>query len=256
MKRRDFITLLGGAAVAWPHAAVAQQPKRMPRLGILLFAQQDRAFIKPCIDELETLGYVDGKSIAIEYRDAGGSDDRLSEQAAQLVGLGPDAIFSFGGEQAPIVKRATSSIPIIVVVSNDPVASGLVASLARPSGNITGLTYVYDQLAGKMIEAVKSAVPSLSRVAVLWNPDHTDPNLEKLNVPHQLCEYSSSRLRCGRLRSSKEHFRLLHVSERKPSLSSVRGLWRCTNGKSETSWQRTDLSWLVRRSGYWEMEPF
>jgi putative ABC transport system substrate-binding protein len=87
-------------------------------------------------------------------------------------------IFSFGGEQAPIVKNATASIPI-VVVSNDPVASGLVASLARPGGNITGTTWVQEQLAGKVIELLKDAVPSVSRVAVLWNPEHTDPEFRE-----------------------------------------------------------------------------
>jgi putative ABC transport system substrate-binding protein len=84
-------------------------------------------------------------------------------------------IFSFGGEQAPLLKQATPSIPIVVVVSNDPVAAGLVASLARPGGNITGITYVHDQLAGKTVELLKDAVPRVSRVGMLWNPDHTDP---------------------------------------------------------------------------------
>jgi putative tryptophan/tyrosine transport system substrate-binding protein len=179
MRRREFIKFIGGAAAVWPLAVSAQQPKRLPRLGVLLFAEQDRTFIKPCLDELRALGYVDGKSIIIDYRDADARYDRLPELAAQLVNLAPDAIFSFGGEQAPIVKRATASIPIVVVVSNDPVASGLVKSLAQPGGNVTGLTYVHDQLAGKVIEALKNAVPLVSRVAVLWNPDHTDPEFRE-----------------------------------------------------------------------------
>jgi putative ABC transport system substrate-binding protein len=147
----------------------------------LVFAQQDRTFIQPCLQELQALGYVDGKTVAIEFRDAEGKFERLPELAAQLVHLDPDVIFSFGGEQAPIpiVKRATASIPTVVVVSNDPVASGLVASLARPGGNITGLTYVHDQLAGKTIELLKDAAPSVSRVAVLWNPDHSDPEFRE-----------------------------------------------------------------------------
>jgi putative ABC transport system substrate-binding protein len=179
MRRRDFINLLGATAVGWPLTAPAQQRKRIPRLGVLLFAQQDLAFIEPCIEQLQALGYVDGKTVAIDYRDAEGNYERLSELAADLVHLDPDVIFSFGGEQAPIVKGATASIPIVVVVSNDPVASGLVTSLARPGGNITGLTYIHDQLAGKVIELVKDADPSLSRVAVLWNPDHTDPEFRE-----------------------------------------------------------------------------
>jgi putative ABC transport system substrate-binding protein len=88
-------------------------------------------------------------------------------------------IFSYGGEQAPILKKATTTIPIVVVVSNDPVASELVASLSRPGGNITGLTYVYDQLAGKAVELLKDAAPFVSRVAILWNPNHTDPEFRE-----------------------------------------------------------------------------
>jgi len=175
MKRREFITLLGGAAIAWPLAARAQQAVRARRIGILLYSQQELPVIRPCLQELQTVGYVDGKTVTIEYRDAEGKYERLSPLAAELVRLNPDVIFSFGGEQAPIVKRATASIPIVVVVSNDPVASGLVASLARPGGNITGLTYVHDQLAGKAVELLKDAAPWVSRVAILWNPNHTDP---------------------------------------------------------------------------------
>jgi putative tryptophan/tyrosine transport system substrate-binding protein len=178
VRRRAFIALLGGAA-AWPLAAHAQHAERVRHIGILLFAEQDRAVIRPCLQELQRLGYVDGKSVAIDYRDAEGKYERLPELAAELVRLNPDVIYSFGGEQAPIVKRATASIPIVVVVSNDPVASGLVASLARPGGNVTGVTYVADQLAGKTIELLRDAAPWVSRVAILWNPNHTDPEFRE-----------------------------------------------------------------------------
>src|SRR5262245_34447288 len=128
MKRREFITLLGAAAATWPVVGWTRPSDRMPRIGVLLFAQQDWEAIKPCLQELEALGYVDGKTVTIEYRDAQGNYERLPELAAELVKLGPDVIYSFGGEQAPIVKQATASIPIVVVVSNDPVASGFVRS--------------------------------------------------------------------------------------------------------------------------------
>ena len=173
--RRELLVAVGSAAAAWPIGARAQQSVRVRRIGILLYSQQELPVIRPCLQELETLGYVDGKTVAIEYRDAEGKYERLPPLAAELVRLNPDVIFSFGGEQAPIVKKATASIPIVVVVSNDPVASGLVASLARPGGNITGLTYVHDQLAGKAVELLKEAAPWVSRVAILWNPNHTDP---------------------------------------------------------------------------------
>ena len=154
MKRRDFITLVGGAAAAaWPLAARAQQVKRMPRIGILLFAQADLAVIDPFVRGLEALGYVDGKTVSLEYRDAAGSYARVAELADELVRLDPDVIFSFG--------------------------AGLVASLGRPGGNITGLTYVHDALAGKSVELLKDTVPSVSRVAILWNPNHADPEFRE-----------------------------------------------------------------------------
>ena len=188
MKRRDFITLVGGAAAAaWPLAARAQQVKRMPRIGILLFAQADLAVIDPFVRGLEALGYVDGKTVSLEYRDAAGSYARVAELADELVRLDPDVIFSFGGDIAPVLKKTAATvkrprlldIPMVVVVSNDPVEAGLVASLGRPGGNITGLTYVHDALAGKSVELLKDTVPSVSRVAILWNPNHADPEFRE-----------------------------------------------------------------------------
>ena len=179
MKRRDFIRVVGGAAAAWPLTARAQQPKRMPKVGILLFAQADLAGINPFLRGLEALGYVDGKTVSLEYRDAAGKYERAQQLTEELVRLNPDVIFSFGGDLAPGIKKATSTIPIVVVVSNDPVKAGLVASLARPGGNITGLTYVHDMLAGKSVELLKDTVPSVSRVAILWNPNHADPEFRE-----------------------------------------------------------------------------
>jgi putative ABC transport system substrate-binding protein len=174
MKRREFMALLGGVTVAWPLAARAQGAP-MRRMGVLLFAQEDLMLIRPFLEELRELGYVEGKTLAIEYRDAEQNYSRLPQLAAELVRLNPDVLFSFGGELAPFLKNATAMIPIVVVVSNDPVASGLVSSLGRPGGNITGVTYVNDQLAGKTVELLKEVVPRVSRVGVLWNPNHADP---------------------------------------------------------------------------------
>ena len=177
MRRRDFIKVIGAAT--WPLAARAQQAVRMRHIGILLYAKEDRVIISPVLSALESLGYVDGKTVSIEYRDADGRYERLQEAANEIVRLRPDVIFSFGGEQAPFVKNATATIPVVVVVSNDPVASGLVASLGHPGGNITGLTYVHDMLAGKSVELLKETVVQVSRVAVLWNPDHVDPEFRE-----------------------------------------------------------------------------
>jgi putative tryptophan/tyrosine transport system substrate-binding protein len=188
VQRREFITLVGGAAIAWPFAARAQQPARMRRMGVLLFAAQDRAAISPFLRGLESLGYIDGKTFAIEYRDAAGNYERIPGLANELVRLNPDVIFSFGGDLAPTIKKATATIPIVVVVSNDPVESGLVASLARPGGNITGITQVHDALAGKSIELLKDTVPSVSRVAILWNPNHADPEFRETQRASRVLE--------------------------------------------------------------------
>jgi putative ABC transport system substrate-binding protein len=179
MRRRDLVAILSGIAVSRPFAARAQQAGRMRRIGILRFSKQDQVVIDPLLRGLQAPGYVDGMTVAIEYRDADGRYDRLTELANELVRLNPDLIFSFGGEQAPIVKKATTTIPIVVVVSNDPVESGLVKSLARPGGNITGVTYVHDKLAGKSVELLKDTAPWVSRVAILWNPNHVDPEFRE-----------------------------------------------------------------------------
>jgi putative ABC transport system substrate-binding protein len=175
MQRRDFITILGGAVAAWPLAARAQQPRKIPRLAIILFNSPQVDPIGPLLQGLQTLGYVDGKSIAIDYRYAEGMAERLPGLASELVQLKPDVIFAYGGDVAPHAKRATASIPIVAMVSNDPVQSGLVASISRPGGNVTGITLIYEDLAGKMLELLKEILPDISRVAVLWNPDHADP---------------------------------------------------------------------------------
>ena len=175
----NFSVWLLAFAAATAVATRAQQGERMRRIGVLRFTTQDQAVINSLLRGLQTLGYVDGKNVAIEYRDAEGNYERFSKAVDELVRLNPDVIFSFGGEQAPVVKAATSSIPIVVVVSNDPVESGLVASLARPGGNITGVTYVHDMLAGKSVELLKDTAPWVSRVAILWNPGHVDPEFRE-----------------------------------------------------------------------------
>jgi putative ABC transport system substrate-binding protein len=175
MKRREFIGLIGGAATVWPLSARAQQPRKIPRLAILLFNSPQIDRIGPLLQGLQALGYVDGKSIGIEYRYAEGKGARLPDLASEMIQLKPDVIFAYGGDVAPHAKRATASIPIVAMVSNDPVQSGLVTSISRPGGNVTGITLIYDDLAGKMLELLKEAMPEISRVAVLWNPDHADP---------------------------------------------------------------------------------
>jgi putative tryptophan/tyrosine transport system substrate-binding protein len=179
IRRREFVSLLGSAAAGlstlWPLAARAQQPPaKVPHIGILLYNSPQMDPIAPLLEGLQALGYVDGKTIAIEYRFAEGKAERLPDLAAELVQLKPDVIIAYGGDVAPHARKATRTIPIVALVSNDPVQSGLVASLGRPGANVTGITLIYDELAGKVLEILKEAVPTISRVAVLWNPDHAD----------------------------------------------------------------------------------
>jgi len=179
MQRRQFIVLLGAAAT-WPlNAGAEQRPTKVRRIGILLFNSPQIDFIAPLLQGLQELGYEDGKTITIDYRFAEGKAERLPQLAAELVQLKPDIIFAYGGDVAPHAKKATASIPIVCMVSNDPVQSGLVSSMARPGGNVTGITLIYDELAGKLLELLKEAVPGISRVAVLWNPDHADPEFRE-----------------------------------------------------------------------------
>lgn len=169
------LAFIVGALLAVPRQADAQQSAKMPRLGVLLYNPRQTEPLAPLLEELQKLGYVDGKTIAIEYRSADGKPDRLPELAAELVRLKPDVIFAFGGDVASFAQKATETIPLVAWVSNDPVQSGLVSSIGRPGRNITGVTLVYDELAGKTLDLLKEAVPTITRFSVLWNPDHADP---------------------------------------------------------------------------------
>jgi len=178
--RRHFIASLGATTLAMPLGVLAQQlPAKTRRIGILLFNSPQIDPIGPLLQGLQALGYTDGKTVAIDYRFADGKFERLPSLAAELVSLRPDVIFAYGGDVAPHAKKATPSIPIVAMVSNDPVQSGLVASMSRPGGNVTGTTMIYDELSRKLVELLKEAVPTIARVAVLWNPNHADPEFRE-----------------------------------------------------------------------------
>jgi putative ABC transport system substrate-binding protein len=150
----------------------------MPRLGVLLYSTpQEDPQAKSLQQGLRDLGYIDGQNISIEYRFAEGNAERLPDLAADLVRLKPDVLFPIGGDVAPFVSKATQTIPIIFVMSADPLQLGLVASLARPGGNATGFTFLQDELASKRLELLKEVAPRISRVAFLSNPDHPDNEL-------------------------------------------------------------------------------
>jgi putative tryptophan/tyrosine transport system substrate-binding protein len=171
MRRRAFITLLGGVAVGWPLAAQAQLSHRV---GILTLAgaQSARAdgLFEPFRQGLKEHGWIEGQDVSFEYRFAEGKVDALPKFASQLVQLPVDVILADGTPSVDAAKNATRTVPIVMAAINDPIASGFVASLSRPGGNITGLTILGPELAGKRLQVLSEAVPKLTRVAVLANP--------------------------------------------------------------------------------------
>jgi putative tryptophan/tyrosine transport system substrate-binding protein len=178
MRRRDFITLLGGAAVAWPIATRAQQPTQLARIGFLRAAAPNEKEFNAFRNGLSALGYVERRNIVIEQRYASGAYDRVLELAADLVHLNMDVIVVDGSAAAKPAQAVTADIPIVFTLAVDPIAEGLVASMARPGANLTGLTLsVGYELAGKRVELLKDIKPDLARLAVLKNPAHPSTTL-------------------------------------------------------------------------------
>ena len=174
MKRREFITLLGGATAAWPIAALAQQTERVRRVGMLqpLAASDPEAQLRLSTvrQRLEELGWRDGHNVRIDYRWASADAVRIRALAAELVNLKPDAILGASTPVVAALRAETSTIPIVFVQVIDPVAAGFVTSLARPGGNLTGITNFEFTVGGKWLETLKEMSPQLARVAVLYNP--------------------------------------------------------------------------------------
>jgi putative tryptophan/tyrosine transport system substrate-binding protein len=174
MRRRAFLSLLGGAAVVRPVAARAQQPDRMRRIGVLASGAahdpgnvaRNAAFLQA----LQQLGWAVGRNVQIEYRSAEGSADDLRKYVAELVALRPDVILSSGATSTGALLQATRAVPIVFTVVSDPVGSGFVDSLARPGGNATGFMQFEYGLSGKWLELLKQIAPNVTRVSVLWDP--------------------------------------------------------------------------------------
>jgi putative ABC transport system substrate-binding protein len=174
MRRRAFITLLGGAAAAWPLAARAQQAERMRRIGILLNAAADdpqfQTWVGAFLQALALLGWTIGRNVRIDTRWAGANAAEVRRHAAELAALAPDVILAHGGSTVGPLLQATRTVPIVFPVAGDPVGAGLVDSLARPGGNATGFMDFEFSLGGKWLELLKQIAPSVTRAAVLRDP--------------------------------------------------------------------------------------
>src|SRR6516164_6782289 len=182
--RRQFIVLLGGAAAAWPLAARTQQVGKLPTIGFLGSGTRSATseWTAAFVQRLRELGWIDGRNVAIEYRWGEGRAERFTEIAAELVRLNVDVILAGGTEPAVAAKHATSVIPIVFPSAGDPIGSGLVASLARPGGNVTGLSNLGTDLAAKRIEILREVFPGLSRLAVMANADYSGGVTERKEI--------------------------------------------------------------------------
>ena len=184
MRRREFIAGLGGAAVAWPLAARAQQAGKLPTIGLLgsgtpaVQSQWTAAFVQ----RLRHLGWIEQRTVTIEYRWAEGHSERAAKIAAEFVQLKVDVIVTVGTPSTVAAKQATSLIPIVFAASGDPIGAGLVASLSRPGGNITGLSQQQTDTAGKRLELLRKVVPGLRRLAIFANPGNSAGVLERDEV--------------------------------------------------------------------------
>jgi len=184
MRRRAFITLLGGAAVAWPLAARAQQGEKRATIGLMgsgtagAQSQWTAAFVQ----RMREVGWSEGRNLAIEYRWAEGHTERLPKLANELVRLKVDVILTHNTPPPLAAKRATSTIPIVFATSGDPVGTGIVASLARPGGNITGLSSQQPETAGKRVELLRELIPGLRRLAILADVDNPYTALDMVEV--------------------------------------------------------------------------
>src|SRR3954452_15248147 len=170
MRRREFITVLAGLPVSWPHGTRAQPAGKLPTIGVLLTGNPDpEVFLSGFRNALREIGYADGQNIQLEVRSAEGRSILLPEKAAELAALKVDIIVASLTPAIQAAKQATSDIPIVMAPAGEPVGTGLVSSLARPGGNVTGVSAATAELAGKSLELVRETMPSARRVAVLAN---------------------------------------------------------------------------------------
>jgi putative tryptophan/tyrosine transport system substrate-binding protein len=211
MRRRDFIKAIACSVGTWPLAAGAQQPGRVARIGYLspaVTSPRDQAFRQ----RLQELGYVEGKNIVVEYRFAEGNFDRLRALAEELVRLEVDVIVAVVTQATLAAKHATKTIPIVFAAVSDPLGTGLVVSLARPGGNVTGTAGMSADVVGKSLELLKEVAPAVSRVAVIWNPD---------NAIYQAQMLRDTQLAAGRLEIELRIIAIRGAHELEPTFADI-----------------------------------
>jgi putative tryptophan/tyrosine transport system substrate-binding protein len=184
MKRREFITLLGGAAAAWPLATRAQQARRVYRIGILetISADSNEANYNALRKGLRELGYVEGENLRFEYRSADGRNERFAELATELVLLKVDLIVARSTPAALSAKAATASVPVVMTAAANPVGDGIVATLAKPGGNITGLSSFHTELSTKRLGLLRELIPGIARLATLSDPSNPVTSVQEVDV--------------------------------------------------------------------------
>ena len=175
MRRREFITLLGGAAAAWPLATWAQGSQQMRRVSVLLGLTENdpetKARLKAFLLGMRDAGWIEGRNVQIEYRFAGPNSELIKQHVAELIRVVPDVIMANTTPVMAVLRPATSTIPIVFAVVNDPVGQGFISSFAHPGGNITGFSFIEPEIVGKWINLLRDVKPNLSRVALMFNPD-------------------------------------------------------------------------------------
>ncbi len=230
MRRRDFVTLIGGAA-AWPLAARAQQQGKVPIIGFLGPNTRSAAseWVAAFVQRLRELGWIDGRNIAIEYRWVEGREERFAEIAAELVRLKVDVIVTSGTPAVMALKQATLVIPIIFATAGDPVGNKLVASLAKPGGNVTGLATLAAELAAKQIEILREVIPGLRRLAVMGN----------VGNPFTVLELAEVQAAASALGLEVVTLEIRHAQDIAPAFETIKGrsqaLYVCTDALANTN---------------------
>jgi len=243
MKRREFITLLGGAAVAWPLVGWAQQAGKLPTIGFL--GQSTRSagseWTVAFVQRLRELGWNEGRTLAIEYRWAEGRAERAAQSTAEFVRLKVDIIVTSGTPQTLAAKQATSVIPIVFATAGDPVGNGLVANLARPGGNVTGLSLQSNDLAGKRLELLREVVPGLRRLAILAN----------VGNPFSVLELGEAQAAARALGLEADALEIRRSEDIAPGFEALKGrveaLYVCTDGLVNANRIRINTSALGAR---------